>query len=347
MSICTSRLNSLLWGATLIAGCAITPIWGQDQYPPPQQQNQQYPQQTQQYPQQNQQYPQQNQQYPQQNQQYPQQQQPYPQQYPAQQGQYPSAPPRMAPAQLDQLVGPIALYPDGLLAQVLTGSTFYPQIPDAAGWANQHSYLKGPALANAIQQDRLPWDPAVLALIPFPQVLNYMASNMGWTQALGNEVLAQRGEVMDAVQRERQRAYQYGYLRDNQYERVEAQPNYIEIVPVQPDDYYVPYYDPFIVYNRPRPGFFVGGAIRFGGGITIGTAFAPFGWGGVGFGWREHTILVDRRPWGRSWDNRGAYVHPYEGREHWEGPRQEHHELRGPVHEDRGHEHHDEGHDRR
>ncbi len=227
MSICANRLNSLLWGATLVAGFAITPVWGQNQYPPPQ-----YPQQNQQYPQQTQQYPPENQQYPQQNQQYPQQQQPYPQQYPAQQGQYPSAPPRMAPAQLDQLVGPIALYPDGLLAQVLTGSTFYPQIPDAAGWANQHSYLKGPALANAIQQDRLPWDPAVLALLPFPQVLNYMASNMGWTQALGNEVLAQRGEVMDAVQRERQRAYQYGYLRDNQYERVEAQPNYIEIVPV-------------------------------------------------------------------------------------------------------------------
>lgn len=320
MSICTSRLNSLLWGATLIAGFGITPVWGQNQYPPQQYPPQQYPQQT--------------------------------QQYPPQQGGY-GAPPRIAPGQLDQLVGPIALYPDGLLAQVLTGSTFYQEIPDAAGWANQHSYLKGPALAGAIQQDQLPWDPAVLALLPFPQVLNYMATNMGWTQELGNAVLAQRGDVMDAVQRERQRAYQYGYLRDNQYERVEAQPNYIEIVPVAPDDYYVPYYDPFIVYNRPRPGFFVGGAIRFGGGITVG-AFAPFGWGGVGFGWREHSILVDRRPWGRSWDNRTVYAHPYaERRERWEGPREERHELRGPAHyEDRDghrddHQRHDEGHDRR
>jgi hypothetical protein len=235
----------------------------------------------------------------------------------------------MAPQQLDQLVSRIALYPDGLLAQVLTASTFSNEIPDAASWAQQHSFLHGDQLARAIQEDQLPWDPSVIALLPFPQVLDQMARDMGWTQALGNAVLAQRGDVMDAVQRMRQRAYDYGYLRSGQYDRVEVVgPGDIEIVPVTPGYYYVPYYDPYVVFARPRPGFFVGGAIRFGPGITIGAAFAPWGWGGVGFGWREHTILVDRQPWGRTWVNRQAYVHPYAvPYRRPAGPRIEHHDL--------------------
>src|ERR1700733_3808559 len=117
------------------------------------------------------------------------------------------APPMLAPQQLDPLVGRIALYPDPLLAQVLTASTFSPEIPDAANWSNQHAGLPGDPLASAIQQDNLPWDPSVLALLPFPQVLQMMAQDPGWTQALGDAVLAQRPDVMDAVQRMRQKAY--------------------------------------------------------------------------------------------------------------------------------------------
>ncbi len=109
---------------------------------------------------------------------------------------------------MDQLVGRIALYPDGLLAQVLTASTYFNEIPDAANWANQHGYFHGDQLAAAIQQDQLPFDQAVIALFPFPQVLEMMARDMAWTQALGNAVLAQRNDVMDAVQRQRQRALQ-------------------------------------------------------------------------------------------------------------------------------------------
>jgi Protein of unknown function (DUF3300) len=119
---------------------------------------------------------------------------------------------------LDQLVSRIALYPDGLLAQVLTASTYANEIPDAAAWANQHSYLRGDDLARAIQEDNLPWNPSVVALLPFPSVLDQMARDMAWTQQLGNAVLAQRGNVMDAVQRMRQQAYDYGYLRSNPYE---------------------------------------------------------------------------------------------------------------------------------
>jgi hypothetical protein len=304
-------------GIVLIAGWAAVPGFAQGQYPPPQ-----YPPDTQQTP-----YPQE----PPPPGQYPPSQQgqyPPPQgQYPAQQRQYP--PPQYAqapmypPQQLDQMVEPIALYPDGLLAEVLTAATYYNEIPDAAGWANAHAYLKGDALARAIQDDRLPWDQSVIALLPFPNVLSYMARYMGWTQELGNAVLAERPGVMDAVQRMRQQAYNYGYLRDSPYQRVQVVgPGDIEIVPVNPGMYFVPYYNPYVVFTRPRPGFVVGGAIRFGPGITIG-AFAPWGWGGYGFGWRDHAILVDHRPWARTWVNRQQFVRPYAP-----GPRVEHHEVR-------------------
>jgi hypothetical protein len=248
---------------------------------------------------------------------------------------------------LDQLVGPIALYSDALLAQVLTASTFYNEIPDAAGWANQHSYIKGPALASAIQADNLPWDPSVLALLPFPSVLNYMASNMGWTQELGNAVLAQRGDLMDAVQHQRQEAYNYGYLRSNGYQRVVlAGPGDIQVVPLNPDLYYVPVYNPYVVYAPPRRGVAIAAAIGFGAGIAIGAAFHPWGWGNPGFGWRQHTIVIDNRPWGRTWANRTVYprVYPAARVEHYApGPRVERHEVRGPEH---GNEHHrDDRHD--
>jgi hypothetical protein len=204
----------------------------------------------------------------------------------------------LAPQQLAQLVQSIALYPDPLLAQVLTAATYSNEIPEAATWAVQHSYLTGDALARAIEADNLPWDPSVIALLPFPSVLDQMARDMGWTQALGNAVLAQRGDVMDAVQRMRQESMNYGYLRTNPYMRVVVVgPGQIEIIPVRPDFYYVPSYDPRVVFFPPRRGIYVGSAIRFGNGISIGLAFAPWGWGGAGFGWRDHSILLDHRPW--------------------------------------------------
>ncbi|MFL6464289.1 MAG: DUF3300 domain-containing protein [Bryobacteraceae bacterium] len=231
----------------------------------------------------------------------------------------------------------MGLYADGLLAQVLTASTYWNEIPDAANWAMQHQYLHGNELSRAIMDDRLPFDPNVIALLPFPSVLDLMARDPGWTQQLGSAVLAQRPDVMDAVQRMRQQAYNYGYLRSNQYEQVViAGPGDIQILPAAPDYYYVPVYDPRLVYVRPRPGFFVGGAVRFGPAITIG-AFAPWGWGGAGFGWREHNILIDRRPWARTWVNRGNYAHPYvESRPRLDGPRAEHrdsHDRRRDFHD--------------
>ena len=220
-------------------------------------------------------------------------------------------PPPMAPQQLDQLVQRIALYPDPLLAQVLTASTYWDEIADAATWAQQHSTITGDALAQAIQEDSLPWDPSVLALLPFPSVLDTMARDPQWTGTLGNAVLNQKPDVMDAVQRMRQEAKNYGYLAPNSYDNVIDNGGYIEIQPVNTAMYYVPVYSPAVVFFAPRPGFFVGGAIRFGPAIAIGPAFGRFGWFGAGFGWGGHTILIDHRPWARTYLNRTAYVHPY------------------------------------
>jgi hypothetical protein len=209
------------------------------------------------------------------------------------------------------MVSRIALYPDPLLAQILTASTFGNQIPDAARWSDEHHYLNGQQLSDAINQDQLPWDPSVLALLPFPSVLDMMASDQNWTNDLGNAVLAQRPDVMDAVQRERHRAYQYGYLRSNQQIVVSNGP-YIEIEPANPGFIVVPTYNPAIVYAPPRPGFFVGGAIGFGFGVGIGSYFSPWGWGSSHFVWGNHVVIVNNRPWGRTWVNRRVYVHPYD-----------------------------------
>jgi hypothetical protein len=220
------------------------------------------------------------------------------------------APPAYPASELERVVSPIALYPDPLLAQVLAAATFSPDIPDAARWADEHHYLTGPALTASMAADHLPWDPAVQSLLPFPSVLGMMASNMPWTEELGAAFLAQQTEVMDAVQRMRQRAQSYGYLRSNQRVVVRSGP-YIEIEPANPAFIVVPYYDPLIVYAPPRRGVIVSGAVGFGFGVAIGPAFAPWGWGATRFGWNEHVVIVNNAPWRRGWTNRATYVHPY------------------------------------
>lgn len=230
--------------------------------------------------------------------------------------------------ELDRLVARIALYPDPLLAQILTASTYWNEIPEAAAWANAHSYLKGNALADAIRADNLEFDPSILALLPFPSILNMMAQDMAWTQQLGNAVLVQRADLMDAVQRLRTRAYDYGYLRSNPYYTVAKLGDYIEIQPVNPQYIYIPAYDPAIVFGPPPPRFVISGAIRFGPAVILGGAFAPWGWFHPRLLWGPHEIIIDETPWRRVWANRGFYVHPYE--HPWvrrAGPRVEHHDI--------------------
>jgi hypothetical protein len=263
------------------------------------------------------------------------------------------APPSYPPEELDRLVSRIALYPDPLIAQILAAATYPDQIPDAAKWSDEHHYLGGDDLARAITEDHLPWDPSVQSLLPFPSVLEMMASDMNWTSELGNAFLAQQQDVMDAVQRERKKARDYGYLRTNAQVVVSGGP-YITIMPVNPAFVCVPVYDPGVVFFAPRPGFFVGGAIGFGFGISLGFAFRPWGWGVSRFSWDRHEMYIGDAPWGRNWANRGAYVHPYHGVQRYSGHPVEQHQRIARSEGERnaarqGHsrpeEHHNSGHD--
>ena len=256
----------------------------------------------------------------------------YPEGYPP--PNYSAPPPMLSPAQLDQLVARIALYPDPLLAQVLAAATYPDQIPDAAAWGDEHHYLQGQDLANAIYGDQLPWDPSVQALLPLPSVLDMMASDMAWTTQLGNAFLAQQVDVQNAVQHQRQLAYQYGYLRSNPQIAVAYGP-YITIMPVNPSYIVVPAYDPGIVYLPPRPGFYVGGALHFGFGITLGGFFRPWGWDHDRFDWDHHEVIINNSPWRRDWRNRADYEHPYpsEVRHYTPPPREE---YRGRAEVERG-----------
>lgn len=237
--------------------------------------------------------------------------------------------------QLDRLVSRIALYPDPLLAQVLTASTYPDQISEAAVWADGHRYLHGDELANAISADHLNWDPSVMALLPFPSALDMMNRDMSWTRQLGDAVLAQRTEVMDAVQRMRRTAWDYGYLRSNTFIRVGYYPGYIEILPIDPAYIYVPVYDPLVVFARPVGHVVVTAAISFGPPVFIGSTLVPFGWARAGFIWPSHVVVIDREPWRRGWENRFTYVHPYARTWHPEGPRVERHVLRGRAETER------------
>jgi hypothetical protein len=242
-------------------------------------------------------------------------------------GAFAQGPPLLPPPELDRLVHRIALYPDPLLAQVLAAATYPNEIPDAARWSDQHHYLTGDALAAAISGDRLPWDPSVQALLPFPSVLDMMARDMGWTQRLGDAFLAQQQDVMDAVQRMRRLARDYGYLRTNRTIVVAGTGPWIEINPVNPAFICVPVYDPFVVFAAPRPGFVVAGAINFGFGFTIGAAFRPWGWGFNRFGWANHTVIVNNVSWNRTFVNRTTYVHPYTVQRYEAPHRVESHQL--------------------
>ena len=159
--------------------------------------------------------------------------------------------------QIDSLTAPIALYPDTLLAQVMIASTYPAEVAQAAQWAQQNSSLQGTALDNALQQQ--PWDPSVKALVQTPSVLQQMNSKLDWTQQLGDAVLAQQGDVMDSVQRLRQRAQGAGNLMTTPQQTVVTQPatvpggqQTIVIEQADPQVLYVPAYEPQVVYGGPR-----------------------------------------------------------------------------------------------
>ena len=201
-------------------------------------------------------------------------------------------------AELDRIVSPIALYPDPLLAQVLTAATFAAEIPTAARWVEARRGLSAQQLVDALAAERVTWDPSVQALVAFPTVLQMMATTMPWTEEIGQAFRTQHGDVMDAVQRLRARAQQYGYLRSTSEIQVVQSPA-IEILPVNPSYVVVPYYNPVVVFAPPRPRFLVSSAIYLGFGVHLGMWYQPWGWRSSGFHWPTHYVVRGYPGWNR------------------------------------------------
>ena len=203
---------------------------------------------------------------------------------------------QLSQAQLSALVAPIALYPDALVSQVLMASTYPLEVAEASNWQKANSGLKGNALNQALQQQN--WDASVKSLVSFPPVLNMMGSELSWTQNLGNAVLAQQSDVMNAIQGLRSKAQQSGSLQSNSQQTVSGGGSApIVIQPANPQVVYVPSYNPQVVYGGwpyPAyppvayypPGYVAGTALlSFGVGMAVGAAlWGGCHWGGGGWG---------------------------------------------------------------
>jgi Protein of unknown function (DUF3300) len=233
-------------------------------------------------------------------------------QYQNQSGSYDQGPPPQAynplsPDQLGQLVAPIALYPDALVAQILAASTYPTEVADAENFLRANQGLPPEQLGGMANQ--MNWDPSVKALIAFPSVLYNLDRNLDWTSQLGNAYYNQPQDVMSAIQDMRARAYAAGNLRSSSELAVQYQPGNIIIAPVNPDIVYVPWYNPWVVYGAPvvawggyypppRPvGYYVavGVAIGFGFGIAI-ASWNNWGWGynHWGMGWHNRAVVYQR-----------------------------------------------------
>jgi hypothetical protein len=204
--------------------------------------------------------------------------------------------------QVQQLIAPIALYPDSLVAQILAASTYPAEVVEAERWISQHPSLHGQQLADQVNTQS--WDPSVKALTAFASVLANMNSNLSWTSALGQAYVNEPQEVMNAIQDLRHHAEAAGNLRSTPQQTVTTQGEQIVIEPANPDVVYVPQYDPWLAYGPPMvawpgwywyPGlYFENPGIAFGIGVGIGL-FAGFGWGWHhwGFDWGRHAVLFN------------------------------------------------------
>ncbi|MET1161947.1 MAG: DUF3300 domain-containing protein [Pseudoxanthomonas sp.] len=230
--------------------------------------------------------------------------------------------------ELDQMLAPIALYPDPLLAQVLMAATYPGDVADAAAWSRAHRDAKGDSAVAMVANE--PWDPSVQALVAFPQALATLGQDPAWVQRLGDAFLAQPEAVMDATQRLRRQAQANGNLSSNEYQKVSTTPagagaaqsmapdpsaagavdsgqtmssGTIVIEPADPAVVYVPAYNPTVVYGAwnypsyppayypPPPGYYAGSALVRGLAFGTGVAIADSLWGG--FDWDDNDIDID------------------------------------------------------
>jgi hypothetical protein len=218
-------------------------------------------------------------------------------------------------AELEGLVAPIALYPDALVAQILSASTFPDQVAIADNWLQTNKALTGTALMQAV--DKQTWDPSVKALTQFPLVLQKMAQSLAWTSSLGEAYHNQQAEVMTTVQTLRAEAKKAGNLKSGpQITVVQQTPQTIVIQPTNPQIVYVPEYNPTVVYGTPvtTPGYSTGdmvatGVLAFGAGLAVGAMMSG---GCCGWGYSS---------WNCNWYGGGAYYHggAYYGNAAWHG----------------------------
>jgi len=215
------------------------------------------------------------------------------------------APPAYTQQQIDQMIAPIALYPDSLIAPITMAATYPLEVVEAHRWLQnpQNAALKGDQLATALAA--LPWDPSVKSLVAFPQIITMMDNNLQWTEQLGDAFLAQQAAVMDSVQRLRQMAQSSGNLNSTPQQSVSTQDGAYVIQPANPETVYIPTYNPAIVYGAwpwpdyppyyfpPPPGFVYAneGFIGFGFGIGV----VDWLWGWNHWDWRDHRIGIDDR----------------------------------------------------
>ncbi len=201
---------------------------------------------------------------------------------------------------LEQLVAPIALYPDALLMQILMGSTYPLEIVEADRWIREQPDLTGDALDEALLDKD--WDPSIKSLTTLPKVLKQMSENLDWTQDLGDAFLAQESELLDTVQIMRGKAYEAGNLETTEQQSVVQQEDKIIVIESSsPEVIYVPTYSPVVVYGSswgypywyyprwyypPRPGY---GFVAFGAGIVVGAAI----WGGCRWGWGRSNVNIN------------------------------------------------------
>jgi hypothetical protein len=205
--------------------------------------------------------------------------------------------------QLEQMLAPIALYPDSLLAQVLIAATYPVQVVEADRWVKNNKNLKGSALNAAI--DKMNWDMSVKALVPFPQVLAMMSDQLAWTENLGDAFIGQQAQVMSTVQKLRARAKAQATLKSNAQQKVIVEQDVISIEPANPQVIYVPAYNPAVVYGAwpypaypPYPYYPAGavvaaGAIGFAAGIAVGAAWNN-GWGHWNWGHGDVNVNVNK-----------------------------------------------------
>lgn len=208
------------------------------------------------------------------------------------------AEPLFSPPQLDQILAPIALYPDPLIAQILVAATYPLEIVEAARWAQEpgNPGLSGNALTSALElQD---WDPSVKSLIPFPKILQMMNAQLSWTQQLGDAFLAQQADVMESIQRLRALALNAGYLRSTPQEQVGRDGPDITIAPADPQRVYVPAYNPLTAYGTwpyadYQPYYFSNSDwyADNGFGYSVIVVAPLWGWGNCD--WRHRRIHVD------------------------------------------------------